>query len=340
MKREGHPPTSRSPSGPGSSRLPLYEEHADDATPVDCVRHFRRRERKYEVGPAAAVLLREEIARRLPLFEFERGQPYTYITTLYFDTKERDFYRRAERSYDDNVKIRVKEYYYPSTCPVEPDRWYKTSPFCYVEIKQSVGGIVVKKRFGFPKRELPHLLGGQDVWPVLQRFTPSGELQSVGEIYRELSRYLADYTVGLTSVVHYRRSVYQEKEEALRITFDDQLAVFAPPCALNGLYALHESLTPEILGAPIRKSDRVILEIKCPGAYPDWLEKALQNLSARRLSKFTTSVRLLLGTANGSSPEPAPQEKATGSAKPPPEQANRPTPTSESDTEAMTGFFS
>ena len=65
-----------------------------------------------EVGPARAVLLREEIARHLPLYEFHAGHSHTHITTLYFDTRERDFFRRAEKHYDDNVKIRVKEYYF------------------------------------------------------------------------------------------------------------------------------------------------------------------------------------------------------------------------------------
>jgi hypothetical protein len=286
--------------------------NAEDASPKrgdalsrhDSVRLFRRREQKYEVGRAAAVFIREEIARRLPLFEFERGHPSTHVTTLYFDTRNRDFFRRAVRNYDDNVKIRVKEYYYelpPSAGSGEPGRngavhAYKTSPICYVELKQSAAGTVIKKRFGFPKRELPLLLGGQDVWPILLKMTPPEDVAPLREVYREFQRYLGMYLIEITSIVNYRRTVYQESENELRITFDDQLAVYQPVATL---YDGADALTPEVLGRPIRTSDKVILEIKCPGTYPSWLEKTMQYHSTRRLSKFTTSVRLLLSESNG-----------------------------------------
>lgn len=279
----------------------------------ESTRLFRRREEKYEVGSAAAALLQAEIARRLPLFEYHPGYPYTFITTLYFDTKNRDFYQRAERHYDDNVKIRVKEYYY-SLGPVvsnaggsdcsncsgtngEAYNGYKTSPQCYVELKQSLNGTVTKKRFAFPKKELSLLFRGQDVWPILVKVTPPGEIGPLREIYRELKRYINAYSVEVTSIVNYRRTVYQENEEDLRITFDDSLAVFPP---VPNLYDRNEALTSQVLGNATRKSDKVILEIKCPGEYPDWLKSALKFHSSKRLSKFTTSVRFLLGASPSS----------------------------------------
>lgn len=324
---------------------------------------FRRKERKYEICTATAAFLKEEISRHLPLFEYEPGQPQTCVTTLYFDTKDRDFFRRAERSYDDNVKIRVKEYYYtgPDTLPGRGSavslgdgpiggvrsgllartpgegtptngcgssphgddsqnddsrhessgngasgngdlgcddlgykcRPWRVSPFCFVELKQSLNGMVLKKRFAFPKRELSLLFRGQDVWPILLKVTPPSDVDSLRSIYRELLRYIAKYSIQITSVVNYRRMVYQEHESDMRITFDDQLAVF-PPCP--SLYETVDCLTPEVLGTAIRRSERVILEIKCPEDYPEWLQRAMQDHSARRLSKFTTSVRLLMDT--------------------------------------------
>ena len=299
----GPAPAQASVEGvPEDSRL------VDTGSRLDGVRLFRRREQKYEVGSGAAAFLREEIGRRLPRFEFDTGHPTTFITTVYFDTQGRDFYHLAERSYDDNVKIRVKEYYYPlsgaapltdgaGVLPLNGSVKYLTSPYCYVELKQSASGLVIKKRFGILKRDLALLLRGEDVWPILLRMTPSAELKSLEEVYTELSRYLKTYSVGITSVVNYRRSVYQESEEALRITFDDQLCVYAPP---DTLYEDMEALTPEILGKPVRRSEKVILEIKCPGEYPEWLRNAMRHHSTRRLSKFTASVRLLISGGGGS----------------------------------------
>ena len=283
----------------------------------ESARFFRRKEEKYEVGSAAAAFLQAEIARRLPLFEYHQGYPSTFITTLYYDTKNRDFYRRAVRHYDNNVKIRVKEYYYSvgstsgastavgsttdSACCAKSSNGdghlYQISPECYVELKQSLNGTVLKKRFGFPKKELSLLFAGKDVWPTLLGVTPAGDVGALREIYRELKRYISTYPVEVTSIVNYRRTVYQENEEHLRVTFDDSLAVFPP---LPSLYDSNEALTAEVLGKATRKSDKVILEIKCPDEYPDWLRNALQFHSSKRLSKFTTSVRYLLGSSPSS----------------------------------------
>jgi hypothetical protein len=276
-----------------------------------CAHLFQRREDKYELGAAVSAGIRSEIAGYLPLFEYHKGNPYTHITTLYFDTKNRDFYRLAERNYNDNIKIRVKEYYYAPLAPSgsaspratsrpdgvdgrEPEGApaYLTCPQCYVELKQSVNGTVLKKRFALLKRDLHLLFSGQDVWPNLVQQSHPSERGPLREIYRELQRYITLFPVEVTSVVNYRRTVYQKDENDLRVTFDDHLAVYPPR---SGLYTDQEAFTAEVLGKPIRTSERVILEIKCPGEYPSWLKKILQAHSSKRLSKFMTSVRLILG---------------------------------------------
>jgi hypothetical protein len=291
---------------------------------------LRRREEKYEVGPARALLLREEIARHLPLYEFHPGQPYTHITTLYFDTRERDFFRRAEKHYDDNVKIRVKEYYYSSRAVnghgpkgeggglrgVEgsdrPEPAFQASGLCFVEIKRSVEGAVEKQRMALPKRDLRLLLAGQDVWPAIERLTPAGSRQAVTRAYGDLRRYLRDFTLELTSIVTYRRIVFQDKEDVLRITFDDNLRVYPP---LPSFYDEVEALTPEELGRPVRQSDKVILEIKYPDRMPLWLSKVLSHQAARRLSKFTSSVRTLLRDAVPPRSPPRPVAPPGGAAE-------------------------
>jgi hypothetical protein len=262
-------------------------------------RFFRRQEDKYEIGLAQAMFLREEIGRRLPLFSYQAGHSHTFITTVYFDTRTHDFFHKAERNYDENVKIRVKEYFYgldQAASHAAPRRngkapHYQLSAHCYVEIKEKVRGTVIKRRFCFPKKHLARLFRGEDVWPLLLAITPPDELGPLHEIYSEFKRFISAYPVEASSVVNYRRTVYQEVEDHLRITFDDQIGVYPPP---TGLYAVHEALTPEVLGKPLRATDAVILEIKCAGEYPAWLRKALQDHTSKRLSKFTTSVRLLL----------------------------------------------
>ena len=262
-----------------------------------------RREHKYEVSPAVARELRDEIAKHLPLFSYIPGRRDSHITTVYFDTRNRDLYHRAERSFDDNFKIRVKEYYYPrADAPGETgDGWtvrgeYQISPFCYVELKQRRRGIVFKRRFRLPKTCVGPLFAGDDVSSFVFDGLTGRERLSVQKTYDALRKYLQKVTVEVSSVVAYHRLVYQKSEKDLRVTFDQGVSVHAPP---RGLYGGVEALTPEVLGAPIRTLERVILEIKCSRSYPVWLRNILSRLSAKRLSKFTSSVRMLLQSDTG-----------------------------------------
>jgi hypothetical protein len=264
---------------------------------------FRREERKFEVDVAAAAFLKQEIAKHVPLFEFSSGCPHTHITTIYFDTRERYFYERAERSYDNNVKLRVKEYYY---CDERGSA--RTFPHCFVELKERVDGVVYKRRFVTPKDLLESLLRGTDIWPLIEAAgrergvraanggawplpVEDGALQASFHAYEQFRRYLEQFRVEPASIVNYRRQVFQRSEEELRITFDDEIAVCP---ALAGLYGQARSLTRQVLGKPKYVHDKVILEIKCASRdYPDWLQRSLRNHSSKPLSKFTTSVRFL-----------------------------------------------
>ena len=62
--------------------------------------YIRRSETKYELSRAELSVLEGEISRRLPVFEFNPGHPFTHITTVYFDTAGLELYEKASRSYD------------------------------------------------------------------------------------------------------------------------------------------------------------------------------------------------------------------------------------------------
>ncbi len=244
----------------------------------------------------AAAFLRDEIKRHLPLFEFRKGHPYTYITTIYFDTEKLDFYKTARSFYDDNIKIRVKEYYYQNGCGRRNGTLgdgsipWLTFDTCFVEIKQRIRGLVVKRRFEIPKRLFGPLLRGDEVWDALVASLHGIEFDGVFDTYREFRWFVQHYQVIPKSVINYRRSVYQQDEKELRITFDDEIAVFQP---VTGLYDSVSNLSRSHLGTPRQVFEKVILEIKCQDAYPDWLLAVLRTHQPKRLSKFTSSLRVL-----------------------------------------------
>ncbi|MBI4582626.1 MAG: VTC domain-containing protein [Planctomycetes bacterium] len=258
---------------------------------------FGRREIKYELEMQEAKRLKEVVSKHLPLYEFRRGRSHTFISTIYYDTDLYEFYNRATHHYDNNTKIRVKEYYYE----LGDGKTLEWFPCCFVEIKQRVEGLVIKRRLRVPKSFINQLFEGKNILDQLVNSDPSLAFDDFGEVYNELRRYLQHYTVRPRSIINYRRTVYQKNEEELRVTFDENLEVFQP---VRGLYDRVESLNRQTLGRPIQTINKVILEIKCKeNRYPEWLEKELGSMPPRRVSKFTTSINLLtreLDSANGS----------------------------------------
>lgn len=254
--------------------------------------YLRRHERKYDLESSLALDLRQLVGKRLPLYSFVPGQRDSYITTVYFDTRNRDLYHRAERCFDNNFKIRLKEYYHPqANGEAAGSVRFEFSRFCFVEIKQCRDGVVFKRRFRLPKDQVAPLFAGKDVSSSAFEGLTGKVRHSVERTYEALTRYLQRVTVEVSSLVSYRRLVYQESESELRITFDRDVTIHAP---LPALYGAAPALTPDVLGPPIRTLDREIMEIKCSGEYPEWLESALSQLPPRRLSKFTSSVRLVM----------------------------------------------
>ena len=257
---------------------------------------IRRSEQKYELTAAETAVLEGEIRGSLPVYEFNPGYPYTHITTVYYDTPELRLYERASRSYDDNLKIRVKEYYYKDQSEKE-----LVSPYCFLELKRRRDGMVSKQRLRIGKEHLQGFLRGEDLREKLrpelaEEIGKGDELRkSFDMAYDALRAELSRTEVSPVSVINYRRRVYQRDEQDLRVTFDDLITVYFPPVELYGKQA---SLAASNLGAPVGRAAKLIAEIKCrklsSGSYPGWLEVILCPLRARSLSKFTTSVNFIL----------------------------------------------
>lgn len=258
--------------------------------------YIRRSETKYELTRAEAAVLEDEISRRLPIYEFNPGYPFTHITTVYFDSAQLQLYERACLRYDDNLKIRVKEYYY-----VDPGGRELVSPYCFIELKQRWEGMVSKQRLRIAKEHLSAFIRGENLrssfrpQPPLDGNRGEAALSDFDRAYDALRERLLAIRVRPVSVINYRRRVYQRDEKDLRVTFDDRINVYSPPAELYGKEA---TLVASRLGSPVGRTENMIAEIKCrklsAGSYPLWLEAILCPLSARALSKFTTSVNFIL----------------------------------------------
>ena len=275
--------------------------------------YIRRSETKYELSRAELSVLETEISRRLPVFEFNRGHPFTHITTVYFDTAGLELYEKAARSYDDNLKIRVKEYYYLDSHDRE-----LVYPYCFIELKQRRDGMVSKRRLRIAKEYLSDFLHGEDLRAELRPQTASAARDAAAvpddfdRAYDALRERLSETPLRPVSAINYRRRVYQQDEKDLRVTFDDRITVYEPPAEL---YRRKAALVASRLGRPVGRTAKLIAEIKCrnlsAGSFPQWLEVILYTLDARSLSKFTTSVNFILNKDRESPRVPGPDGVAT-----------------------------
>ena len=116
------------------------------------------------------------------------------------------------------------------------------------------------------------------------------EFNDIFDVYHEFLQYVHKYRVYPKSVINYRRGVYQEDEHELRITFDDQIAVFNP---IPGVYNEVETMARSSLGEPVREFSYVTMEIKSQDGYPRWLAELLSTHRAERISKFTSSLNVI-----------------------------------------------
>ncbi len=229
---------------------------------------FDQRKKKYELEIQEAKRIKEVVSKHLPLYEFRKGRSHTFISTIHYDIELYDYSKRATQRVE-NTTIRVKEYYYE----LGDVQSFESSPYCFVEIQQRVEGRLIKRRLRAPKSLVNPLFEGKGIWDQLSIFDPNLASNDYGGVFNELRRYFLQYTFNARSIINYRRTVFQEKEEELSVTFDEHLKVFRP---VRGLYDEVESLNCQTLGEPIQSVNKVILGIQCKeGGYPEWLEKVL-----------------------------------------------------------------
>ncbi len=231
-----------------------------------------QRESRYELSRTEAEQVLAELSKRLPVVTFNGGPATTLIATLYYDTAEKYFLKRALLGKGVSaIKVRAREYF-----PISDDEQrliLGRSPECFLERKERTGTIRNKDRVRISKRELGPIIEGTkrlpDTCPVLQTEIANHQLRPV-----------------LLSM--YERRVWGD--EVLRITLDERIRYYRPPagCETGWEFSLDDAEPPTALG-PKR-----ILEVKhsAQADLPSWLV-SLQNglVEAEGFSKFINGMQ-------------------------------------------------
>lgn len=212
---------------------------------------FRRYELKYLLTPSQRDAVLAGIAPYMQLDNYGR----TTIRNVYYDT---DNYRLIRNSIEKPIykeKLRMRSY-----GPVDGDG------MVFVELKKKYDGVVYKRRLAVSESVGTDWLCGKSARPCDT------------QISREIDYFLSFYgSLRPSMFLSYEREAFYEREGGdFRVTFDDNIF-----CRSTDL-----SLTCKPYGYSILPPDRVLMEIKCPGAIPLWM---VDILSSEKIYKTSFS---------------------------------------------------
>lgn len=267
-----------------------------------------RYETKLKLRPQDAERLLRDVEQHLPVYCYAPGRAVTFVSSVYYDTEDFFFYKRAKWFPHDNLKVRLKEYYYE--LPSGPE----LSSHCWIEVKRRLGQSTSKLRFRIDKEFVGPLFAADDVFAQIVASNSGLEAEHLRRIYEEFLNVVRGRSLRAHSVTNYRRRTFQQSgDESIRITFDDMIAYFrAPPLLFNGA----KGLTRDVLGPPAGHQKQTVVEIKVARSSPDWLKELLRKYPETSFSKFLTSTQTLL-------PFPRHGERLPGLSETPEEERDR-----------------
>ena len=205
---------------------------------------FERYEKKYFLSPQQQRRLLQAIGSHVRMDFFGR---YT-ISNLYYDTPDWRLIRASLEKPAYKEKLRVRSYGVPAA-----------DGKVFAELKKKYGGVVYKRRITVPAADVQPLLAGEK------------PLDAYGQIGREIGWFQQLYHAQPRVFIGYDRIAFAGVEDPeLRITFDTNIRWRTTRLDLRA----GED------GTPLLPDDRVLLELKLPGACPLWLAHALAGAGA------------------------------------------------------------
>jgi SPX domain protein involved in polyphosphate accumulation len=265
-----------------------------------------RLELKFRLSQQHAASFSREIAAHLSEHRFagKGSNPLPrarhYVTTVYFDTPQRELYR-AVREDENNLKIRAREYYdlHPELLELATSSHdiVRYTPVLWIELKGKQAGRTYKRRVGIPKGDVADFFEHGNVSEAMREIQRRQRGAQVDDIIDELLGLRERYAEPLrpSCLVNYRRTAFQNPEGTLRITIDQKLACFAAP---DDLWSQQRPLSRDYLGTPRLEEVACVLELKAlEPPPPAWLDELLARSGAARstLSKFVIASEAVHG---------------------------------------------
>ena len=222
---------------------------------------FKRYELKYLLTPTQKNKILEAMSPYMELDKYGRS----CIRNIYLDT---DNYRLIRRSIEKPVykeKLRIRSY---SQANAEST--------VFVELKKKFEKVVYKRR-------LPLSEADAMAWVCRERPCPTAT-----QISREIDYFIDFYGVLKPTVfLSYEREAYYDVSGSdFRVTFDENVL-----CRKTDL-----SLCADAFGTPILPEGTVLMELKCSGGIPLWMQRVLssEKIYKTSFSKYGTAYSTLI----------------------------------------------
>ncbi len=205
-----------------------------------------------------------------------------WVTTVYFDLPDRRLARAAMEQPEENLKLRLREYFDDEGAPC--------SRFVWVEIKERKRTASSKSRFRLHKRLVEGFLKGEsDLASILTCQTSGSDIANVCETVQRIHDLAGDCWVPL-GAVRYRRCSIEGGSPVGRLTLDDRISYHLGPLAL---YESHEALDRRALGSIAGEEASGVLEAKHGGgSIPEWCRRHVGARESAEYSKFLVLSRL------------------------------------------------
>ena len=278
---------------PLSPSVPL----AETAAAADGDMTAARDEIKFVLPRAHLQRFALAMSNRLPHHRFTgRGanplpRPRHFVTTIYFDTPSRHQYQQVKRDREARVKMRAREYYdlHPSLAELatDPRQIVRYQPVLWLELKYKQGDRTGKRRIGLPKKQVPQFFAEGSVTPEMLELGRRTYGEEGDAVLAEIAEHRRRFPEPLAAdcLVSYRRLPWQDAQAQLRVTLDLGIEFYDPPA---DLWQREQALVRETLGPCRGRLLDGILELKCRGELPEWMQELLQSVAAERvrISKF------------------------------------------------------
>ena len=234
---------------------------------------LQRFELKYQISEAVALAVRDFVSAYLVLDEFGAGQPQgTYpIHSLYLDSRHLSQYGDSLNGNKNRFKLRLRFYNNRSDAPV------------YFEVKRRVNEAIFKQRAPVRREAVESLLGGHLPGDNDLVFPEPQTIAALQRFYELMTQVHAQ---PLAHVAYRREAWVSPTDNSVRVTLDRDVR-FEPEM---------EARLATQMSNPLRLfRQKVILEIKFTGRFPDWLREMVRvfDLTQCSAAKYVEGVTLL-----------------------------------------------